>query len=125
MKSAILVIEDDPVMIAFLDEYLSNDFTTTVESDAAAALKRLEGKDQPSLVILDLRMPGMDGFSFLKTVRADAAHNRLPILVLSGSDRSDDRVRTFDLGADDFMVKPFNPLELTARVRNLIRRSAG
>ena len=123
MPAPILIIEDDPVMIAFLDEYLSNDFSTTVESDATSALRKLGGREHPALVILDLWMPGMDGFSFLASVRANAAHDRLPILVLSGSERSEDRVRAFELGADDFMVKPFNPLELTARVRNLIRRS--
>lgn len=122
MPTPILIIEDDPVMVAFLDEYLSRDFQTEKVTDAAAALTRLESQSY-SLVVLDLFMPGMDGFAFLKTVRANPSLNRMPVLVLSGSERSEDRVRALDLGADDFVVKPFNPLELTARVKNLIRRS--
>lgn len=125
MNPSILIIEDDPVMVAFLDEYLSTDFTTNKMTDAAAALEFLKGDSLPALVILDLFMPGMDGFSFLESVRSNADLNRLPVLVLSGSEKSEDRVRAFELGADDFVVKPFNPLELTARVRNLVRRSAG
>lgn len=122
MSASVLIIEDDPVMVAFLDEYLSKDFQTEKVTDAADALTRLESATY-SLVVLDLFMPGMDGFDFLKTVRANPDFNRMPVLVLSGSERSEDRVRALDLGADDFVIKPFNPLELTARVRNLIRRS--
>jgi len=125
MKPSILIVEDDPVMVTFLDEYLSSDFDTVMMTDAPAALENLSANDAPALVILDLFMPEMDGFSFLESVRSNADLNRLPVLVLSGSEKSEDRVRAFELGADDFVVKPFNPLELTARVRNLIRRSGG
>lgn len=121
----ILIIEDDPVMVTFLEEYLSGEFETQKVTSAADAIQSLEESAPPALVILDLFMPEMDGFAFLESIRAEPALNRLPVLVLSGSEKSEDRVRAFELGADDFVVKPFNPMELTARVRNLIRRSGG
>ena len=123
MSLPILIVEDDPVMVAFLDEYLSGTFDTVVMTDARKALDHLGGDHPVSLVILDLFMPGMDGFEFLEAVRSQSRFNRLPVLVLSGSEKSEDRVRALEAGADDFVVKPFNPLELAARVKNLIRRS--
>jgi len=125
MKPTILIVEDDPLMVTFLDEYLSSDFKTHVMTSALDALRLLEEEMSPVMVILDLFMPEMNGFEFLKEVRSNPKLNRLPILVLSGSEKSEDRVRAFELGADDFVIKPFNPLELMARVRNLIRRSGG
>ena len=125
MKPTILIVEDDPIMVTFLDEYLSGDFETKKMTSAVDAIPALDESALPALVILDLFMPEMDGFAFLEYIRAKPALNRLPVLVLSGSEKSEDRVRAFELGADDFVLKPFNPLELTARVRNLIRRSGG
>jgi len=125
MAHPILVVEDDPVMVAFLEEYLSDSFATSVVDNAKDAILMLQKGEEVSLVILDLFMPEMDGFEFLEALRLESRFNRLPILVLSGSENSEDRVRALEAGADDFVVKPFNPLELTARVRNLIRRSAG
>jgi len=110
-------------MVAFLDEYLSGSFETVTMTSAEDALGRLNDGDPVSIVILDLFLPGMNGFDFLNALRSDRRFDRLPVLVLSGSEKSEDRVRAFEAGADDFVVKPFNPMELAARVKNLIRRS--
>lgn len=123
MAHPILVVEDDPVMVAFLDEYLSGSFETVTMTSAEEALGRLKDGAPVSIVILDLFLPGMNGFEFLDAVRSENRFDRLPVLVLSGSEKSEDRVRAFEAGADDFVVKPFNPMELAARVKNLIRRS--
>ena len=122
MHKKILIVEDDPVMVAFLDEYLSSEFETKAMSDASKALEALPSLGA-SLVILDLFMPGMDGFGFLERARSVRDFDRLPILVLSSSNKSEDRVRALEAGADDFVIKPFNPQELAARIKNLIRRS--
>lgn len=122
MKPSILIVEDDPVMVTFLDEYLSSDFDTVMMTDAAQALESLTAGMLPALIILDLFMPEMDGFEFLEAVRSQDRLNKMPVLVLSGSEKSEDRIQAFQTGADDFVVKPFNPMELTARIRNLIRR---
>ncbi len=125
MDHHILIVEDDPLMVAFLDEFLSGNFQTTKVTSGEEALEILRSETDVALVILDLFMPGMSGFELLEIVRADAGFDRLPVLVLSGSEKSEDRVRALEAGADDFVIKPFNPQELAARVKNLIRRTAG
>ena len=124
MSHSILVVEDDPVMVAFLDEYLSGSFETIMMTTAEEAWERLQQDAPVSVVLLDLFLPGMNGFEFLEVVRKESRFDRLPVLILSGSEKSEDRVRALEAGADDFVVKPFNPMELAARVRNLIRRTS-
>jgi len=109
-------------MVAFLEEFLSASFDTTTLQSGKEALDQLASGGAFDAVILDLFMPEMTGFEFLDALRGNDALNQLPVLVLSGSDKSEDRIRAFEKGADDFVVKPFNPLELTARLNNLIRR---
>ena len=117
----VLVVDDDPVMLAFLERAVGAAFAVLTAADGAAALAtaRAGGVD---LVVADLRMPGLDGFAFTEALRADDRTARLPLLILSGSDRSEDRIRCLRLGADDFVAKPFNPEELMARIDNLFRR---
>ncbi|MEM1271219.1 MAG: response regulator transcription factor, partial [Bacteroidota bacterium] len=110
----LLIIDDDPMMRTFLETMFSADFDIETAPDGAAALSRLQNADgQPDLhlVIADLSMPAMDGFEFTERLRADDDLRRLPLLILSGSDKSEDRIRILRLGADDFLVKPFNPEE--------------
>jgi len=117
----VLVVDDDPVMRAFLERTVGAEYAVVAAEDGAAALDRVRagGVD---LIVADRRMPGLDGFAFTEALRADAATARLPLLILSGSDRSEDRIRCLRLGADDFVAKPFNPEELMARVASLFRR---
>ena len=117
----VLVVDDDPVMLAFLERAVGAAFAVLTAADGAAALATAQagGVD---LVVADLHMPGLDGFAFTEALRADDRTARLPLLILSGSDRSEDRIRCLRLGADDFVAKPFNPEELMARIDNLFRR---
>ena len=117
----VLVVDDDPVMRAFLERSVGTEYAVVTAPDGAAALDRVRtgGVD---LVVADLKMPALDGFAFTEALRADEATQRLPLLVLSGSDKSEDRIRCLRLGADDFVAKPFNPEELMARIANLFRR---
>jgi DNA-binding response OmpR family regulator len=109
-------------MRAFLERLLGDGYTAESRGGGAEARDWLLGGGEADLVVADLKMPGLDGFAFTETLRADARTARLPILVLSGSDKSEDRIRALRLGADDFVVKPFNPDELLARIENLLRR---
>ena len=83
-----------------------------------------ERKELPSLIIVDLNMPGMSGEEFLKHVRTSGFYFHIPVIILSGEDDSETRIRCLEAGADDFVIKPFNPRELGARSRNLIDRSS-
>ena len=118
----ILVVEDDDMigesLVAFLE---SEDYAVDWVRDGHSAL--LATKTTPfSLVILDLGLPGKDGLEVLREVRA--RHDATPVLVTTARDTVDDRVKGLDSGADDYLVKPYELDELSARVRALLRRSA-
>lgn len=118
----VLVVDDDEMMRAFLEEYLGARYHTMTRINGQDALDAIRSGERPSVVVLDLHMPVIDGFSFLAEVRNDRSFDSLPIVVLSGTDDSETRVRCLRAGADDFIPKPFNPEELSARIDNLLRR---
>lgn len=118
----VLVVDDDPMMRAFLRKYLDEDYSVDALSDGDEALVRLDEGRPLDVLILDLAMERVGGFEVLEHVRARPDLDGLPVIVLSGTDASDERVRCLEAGADDFLVKPFNPRELLARVKNLLRR---
>jgi DNA-binding response OmpR family regulator len=119
-KDLILVVDDDPQITSFLLRYLEKqDFRVICASDGREmqAVLRQESVD---LCILDIGLPGKNGLDITSDIRAKSS---LPILVLSGRDETFDRVVGLEFGADDYMVKPFEPRELLARVRTILRRS--
>lgn len=120
----LLVIEDDPMMVLFLEAFLQPTYIISKVDSGGEAIKMLNTEPKPSMVVMDLFLPDMKGFQIIEWVRSKAEFDNVPILVLSGSSKSEDRVRALDSGADDFVVKPFNPDELKARVKNLLRRFA-
>ncbi len=120
----ILVAEDDPSLTAAVEfalRTLNNYFVGCVRSgDEVQALLESEPYD---LLILDVGLPGLDGFEVLRRIRASGL--TLPVLIMSGRDSSDDKVKGLNLGADDYLAKPFAVRELEARVGALLRRSTG
>lgn len=117
--STILIVDDDAGLRADLVEFLSLEgFVLREAGDAATADKVLA--DQPiDAVVLDVKMPGEDGFHYIARLRSV---RRIPVLMLSGEARTADRVHGLDQGADDYLTKPFDPVELAARLRALLRR---
>jgi two-component system OmpR family response regulator len=117
----VLVVDDDPAIRTLIAEYLrENDLKVTAASNGkelTAALK----EHAIDLIILDLRMPGEDGMQIARRVRDQSS---LPIIVVSGRLDEADRVMALDLGADDYVTKPFSPRELLARIRTVLRRAA-
>ncbi len=119
---SILVAEDDPVAATLVEHHLlSEGFDVRRYADGASALGGAIEK-RPDLILLDVKMPVMDGFEALERLRATPGIARVPIMMLTGLGNDSDLVRAFDLGADDYMVKPFSPPELAARIRRLLRR---
>jgi two-component system, OmpR family, response regulator len=119
----LLIVEDDALLASGLSRILEAeghavDVTSRGEQAVLAA-----SRERFDLVILDIGLPQMDGFEVLRRLRAARSDAPVPVLVLTARDAVDDRVRGLDLGADDYMVKPFAMPELTARVRALLRRS--
>lgn len=121
-KPTVLLVDDDPVMLAFLERTVGETYAVETRADGQAAWDALQEGTSADLIVADLKMPGLDGFAFVEKLRADERTERTPLLILSGSEKSEDRIRCLRLGADDFVVKPFNPEELMARIDNLFRR---
>ncbi len=119
---AILLAEDDDLIASVVAHRLQREGMKVEHfADGLTALEAAP-RVKPALAILDVKMPGMDGFEVLRRLRADAALSRLPILMLTSLGSEQDIVRGLDLGADEYMVKPFSPVELVARVRRLLAR---
>jgi two-component system KDP operon response regulator KdpE len=120
--TGVLVVDDDPHLLRILKLALeTNGHRVTTATDGRSAL--LAATQHPlDLVILDLGLPDMDGTTVISQLRS---WNTVPILVLSARHTSDDKVEALDAGADDYLTKPFGPNELLARIRALLRRSAG
>jgi DNA-binding response OmpR family regulator len=118
----VLVVEDDPDIVELVVHYLSGE-KLAVESagNGRAALERLRAAPF-DLLILDLQLPGMDGLAVCTEVRSDPRLKSLPVVMLTARGDETDRIVGLELGADDYVVKPFSPKELVARVRALFRR---
>ncbi len=123
--SRVLIVDDDQRVRTVVAWQLEADgFAVTEAGDGAAALAQIE-HDRPDLVVLDLSLPGVGGLDVLRRVREteEGAATPLPVIVLSGRSGDTDRIIGLDLGADDYLVKPFSPGELAARVRSVLRRA--
>jgi DNA-binding response OmpR family regulator len=124
-EQAVVVVEDDPAIADLLDLYLRDaGFRPLLASDGERGLELVEQHD-PVLAVLDIGLPRIDGLEVCRRLRANAATARLPVLFLTARDAEVDRVRGFELGADDYVTKPFSPRELVARVRAILRRAEG
>jgi two-component system, OmpR family, phosphate regulon response regulator PhoB len=118
-----LVVDDDEAVRTLASWQLESDgFAVAQAGDGAEALTAIEDA-RPDLVVLDLTMPGVGGLDVLRRVRGAPATEALPVIVLSGRSGETDRIVGLDLGADDYLVKPFSPGELAARVRSVLRRA--
>ncbi len=121
----ILVVEDEPDIRKLLHYNLTQDHYKVVEAENGEQALKIIQRDKPSLVILDLMMPGMSGLEVCRALRGQDATAKLPILMLTAKAGEADRVLGLELGADDYLAKPFSPRELVARVRAILRRANG
>jgi DNA-binding response OmpR family regulator len=121
-EAMILVVEDEQSIASLVTLYLTNEgFRVSQIADGALALDAVE-RLKPDLVILDVMLPGMDGVEICRRLRA--AGDGLPIVMLTARDAEVDRILGLELGADDYITKPFSPRELVARVKAVLRRTA-
>jgi two-component system, OmpR family, alkaline phosphatase synthesis response regulator PhoP len=119
----ILVVDDEPAIVQIARDYLERaGFRVVSAADGTNGL-RLARTEQPSLVVLDLMLPGMDGLDVTRALRAEPATRGMPIIMLTARVDEMDRLIGLELGSDDYITKPFSPRELVARVRAVLRRS--
>jgi len=119
-RSHVLVVEDDPVIQRMLSEILGESGFSVAAVASAVDMDRVLGREEVDLVVLDVMLPGEDGFSICRRLRASS---NLPILMLTALGQELDRVVGLEIGADDYVTKPFNSRELVARIRALLRRA--
>ena len=120
MNELILVVDDEPKIVKLAQDYLEQaGFRVSSALDGTLAVAATR-RDRPDLVVLDLNLPGMDGIDVCRTIRRDSD---VPIIMLTARDGEADRLIGLELGADDYITKPFSPRELVARVRAVLRRT--
>jgi DNA-binding response OmpR family regulator len=121
-RRSVVVVEDDPSICELLQLYLSRDRYLVHKAGTGSEGISLVRSAMPSLVILDLMLPDLSGFDVLKAVRS---FSNVPVIVLTARDADQDKILGLELGADDYVVKPFSPGELVARARAVLRRTGG
>ena len=119
-KPLVLVVDDDPNVVALARVYLERDGYRVVSANDGVKGLELARKKRPCLVVLDLMLPGMDGLEVCRKLRVESMS---PIIMLTARVEEEDRLEGLDLGADDYVTKPFSPRELAARVRAVLRRT--
>ncbi|MFZ2356785.1 MAG: response regulator [Candidatus Omnitrophota bacterium] len=122
MKETILIVEDEKDIVKMLDYNLKKEgFKTLIAHDGEDALDAANTK-LPDLILLDLMLPGLDGFEVCKTLKAERKTASIPIIMLTAKSQESDKIVGLELGADDYVTKPFSPRELLARIKAVLRR---
>lgn len=125
MSARILVVDDDPKIVRLLQSYLTKEGLTVFTAHDGEAALHLIRRERPDLIVLDLMLPKRDGWELTKLMRADAQLAAIPILMVTARVEDSDKIMGLELGADDYVTKPFNPQEVVARVRAILRRAHG
>ncbi|MFA5350001.1 MAG: response regulator, partial [Candidatus Omnitrophota bacterium] len=124
MKEKILIVEDEKDIIKMLEYNLKKEgFKVIAARDGEDALD-LALREYPDLILLDLMLPGIDGLEVCRTLRKDTKTAPIPIIMLTAKSQESDKVVGLELGADDYITKPFSPRELIARIKAVLRRAA-
>jgi DNA-binding response OmpR family regulator len=119
--ATVLVVDDEPIVREVVVRYLEREGHTTLEADDGNRAREMLEQSSPDLVVLDVMLPGLDGLELCRWIRARSG---LPVILLTARGEEADRIVGLELGADDYVTKPFSPRELAARVRTVLRRSA-
>jgi two-component system phosphate regulon response regulator PhoB len=120
----LLVIDDEPAIREMVRFSLSRSGFDCIEAENAAEAKRLIVSESPDLLLLDVMMPGQSGLDLARELRSKESTKELPIIMLTARCSDQDKIRGLDVGADDYITKPFSPGELVARIKALLRRSS-
>lgn len=118
----ILLVDDRSSISKLIVQFLSKTFEVESKEDGLQALSWLQEGNIPDLILTDLQMPNLDGFELINHVKTSGYFKDIPIIVLSSLDSSNDRIKCLKMGAEDYLVKPFNPEELMIRIERILNR---
>ncbi len=121
MRSQILIIDDDKSMCQLLDKMLSRQYSVTTKHDGMEAMQWLQGGKFPDLIITDIDMPNIDGFEFLRNIKNSGYYGDVPIIVISGYDDKEQKLKCLKSGAYEYIQKPFNPKDLLFTVEIVLK----
>jgi len=124
MKKKILIIDDELSIRMLLENFLKREYNVVTKNDGMEGLTWLEEGNIPDLIVADIQMPNLDGYDFIKNLRASGYFKHIPLIMLSGIESTSEKIKCLKLGADDYIVKPFNPEELSIRIELLISRKS-
>ena len=122
MKKTLLIVDDEPSIRLILEHYFGTEYTVVLKSNGLEAMAWLEAGHSPDAIVADYDMPVMDGPDFIRQIRASSLHRDVGLIILSGKDNTSNKILCLRLGADDYLVKPFNPEELSLRIQNMLNR---
>jgi DNA-binding response OmpR family regulator len=118
--TTVLVVDDEPIVREVVVRYLEREGYRTLEAGDGVRARELVERESPALVVLDVMLPGVDGLALCRWIRSTS---NLPVIMLTARGEEADRIVGLELGADDYVTKPFSPRELAARVRSVLRRA--
>jgi two-component system chemotaxis response regulator CheY len=122
MPKTILIIDDSKSILSVVSYIFASKFNVVKKLNGREALDWMQEGNLPDIIVSDLNMPELDGFELLKHLKSSGLYEDIPVIILSSTDNTIDKVKCLKMGADDYIVKPFNPEELDARVNNIIKR---
>jgi DNA-binding response OmpR family regulator len=117
MKKKILAIDDEKSIRFIIENTFNKDFEVVTLNNGMDALFYLQSGNLPDIIICDVEMPVLNGFEFIRRIRESGFFEEIPLIMLSGKEESADKIKCFEMGADDYVLKPFNPKELIARIK--------
>jgi two-component system chemotaxis response regulator CheY len=117
MKKKILAIDDEKSIRFIIENTFNKDFEVTTMGNGMDALFYLQSGNLPDVIICDVEMPVLNGFEFIRRIRESGFFEDIPLIMLSGKEESADKIKCFEMGADDYVLKPFNPKELIVRIK--------
>ncbi len=122
MKKTLLALDDEMSILKILDFYFNKSYNVVAKQNGKEALEWMQQGVIPDVIIADVNMPEINGLEFIRQIRASGFFKDVPLIMLSGNEGSSDKIKCLRAGADDYLIKPFNPEELEARIDNIFRR---
>ena len=122
MKKKLLIVDDEPSIRLILEHYFAKTYDVVVKINGHEAFEWLQAGNLVDAIVADYNMPVLNGFEFIKKIRANDLYKNVPLVMLSGKDETKSKIECLRNGADDYLVKPFNPEELGLRIQNILSR---